>query len=162
RTVRGTAAGLGALAIVAGTAACGGILGGEDEAGAGTEETQQEGGSSGTEGEDTGAEEDAGESSDSAHTEACADSETSEDAEPAGGGAADALSEDDLTAVGAAYYEFREAAAASDGEAACSLITNPDTDEPLKSGEVKLCAEGFEGGAEESPVDPSLMDAIDR
>ena len=189
RTVRGTAAGLGALAIVAGTAACGGILGGEDEAGAGTEETQQEGGSSGTEGEDTGAEEDAGESSDSADTEESADSETSEDAETsegaddaaadgtdaedgsddaagaseeAGDGAAEALSEDDLTAVGDTYYEFLEAAAASDGEAACSLITNPDTDEPLKSGEVKLCAEGFEGGAEESPVDPSLMDAIDR
>src|SRR5699024_1033230 len=168
RTVRGTAAGLGALAIVAGTAACGGILGGEDEAGAGTEETQQEGGSSGTEGEDTGAEEDAGESSDSADTEESADSETSEDAETsegaedaaddaagaseeAGDGAAEALSEDDLTAVGDTYYEFLEAAAASDGEAACSLITNPDTDEPLKSGEVKLCAEGFEGGAEESP-----------
>src|SRR5699024_782231 len=82
--------------------------------------------------------------------------------EEAGDGAAEALSEDDLTAVGDTYYEFLEAAAASDGEAACSLITNPDTDEPLKSGEVKLCAEGFEGGAEESPVDPSLMDAIDR
>ncbi|MGO1505890.1 MAG: hypothetical protein ACTH0H_08340, partial [Brachybacterium sp.] len=31
RTVRGAAAGLGALAIVAGTAACGGLLGGDAE-----------------------------------------------------------------------------------------------------------------------------------
>lgn len=187
RTVRGTAAGLGALAIVAGTAACGGILGGgEDGADGGTgtgteegQETQEEDGSSDTEGEDAGAaedtedsgtEEDAQGSDDSERTEetddpADADAAESDDAgssEEDGDDAAEALSEDDLTAVGDTYYEFLEAAAASDGEAACSLITNPGTDEPLKSGEVALCAKGFEGETEKSPIDPSMMDAIDR
>ncbi|MDN5599142.1 MAG: hypothetical protein L0G52_01240 [Brachybacterium sp.] len=62
RTVRGAAAGMGALAIIAGTAACGDLLGGGDEegdGGTGTEETQEEGGESeegaddSTESEDT-------------------------------------------------------------------------------------------------------------
>lgn len=186
RTVRGTAAGLGALAIVAGTAACGGILGGGDEGDGdtGTEETQEEDGSSDSDSEDTDEGEDTGTEEDSSDAEESEDSGLSEETDDSAGDGADTedgaddagdteedgddaaaggeLSEDDLTAVGDTYYEFLEAAAASDGEAACSLITNPDTDQPLKGGEVKLCAEGFEGGAEESGVDPSMMDAIDR
>lgn len=180
RSVRGAAAGLGALAIVAGTAACGGLLDGGDEGDGdtGTEETQEEDGDS-SEGEDTETEEDTESSEDTENsedteteedTEGSDDSETTEESTDDGADSEDGddaaaggeLSEDDLTAVGDTYYEFLEAAAASDGEAACSLITNPDTDKPLEGGQVQACAEGFEGGAEESGVDPSMMDAIDR
>lgn len=192
RTVRGAAAGMGALAIIAGTAACGGLLpgGGGEETTAeesGTEETEDTGGeetdesggteeTDGTGGEETdesGGEEtdDSGTSEGSEGTDGTSgeetdDSGTTEDDaadegdDTAAGGA---LTDEDLTAVGDVYFEFLQAAVAADGEKACSLITNPNTGEPLSGAEAAGCAQGFEGQAEESGgIDPSVADSLDR
>lgn len=113
RTVRGTAAGLGALAIVAGTAACGGLLEGDDggDGPAAEQEDPAEG-----EGED-GADEEADPAEtqqDEAEAEADADGtgETGDDSEgdsAEGDDAAAELTEDDLTAAGDRFYAFLEA-----------------------------------------------------
>lgn len=178
RTVRGAATGLGALAIVAGTAACGGLIGGGDDGGDGgtsseedskggedsettkdeetTEETTEETGEAEDAGE--GAEEEAEDSTEGDDDAAAGSSDEGGDQAASG----EALSEEDLTAVGDVYFEFLQAAAAQDGNAACSLITHPATGEPLEGAELSACAEGFEGETEDSQIDPSVAEAMDR
>lgn len=170
RTVRGAAAVMGALAIIAGTAACGDLLGGGDEegdGGTGTEETQEEGGESEQGADDSTASEDT-ESTES--TEDTEDSEAAEDtgtdegdtAEDGDDAAGEALTDEDLTAVGDLYYEFLQALGANDGDSACSLITNPMTGAPMEGSMLSECAKGFEGEGESAGVDPSLIDSLDR
>ena len=185
RTVRGTAAGLGALAIIAGASACGSLLGGGgDEGGTGTTKEQpaeedsaaaeedsaaaEEGGEAAEEGgeaaEEGASAEESGAADESATEEDTSAEETTTDAAAEGDDAAAgaALSEEDLTAVGDAYYAFVQAAATSDGKAACGLVTNPNTGNPLEGSEIEACAEGFEGEADKSEIDPSMADALDR
>ena len=180
RTVRGTAATLGALAIVAGAAACGGLTGGDEEKDDST--TVEEGSSEdGPDSEDDASEADGtaaeeGEGAAEEGAEAAEEAESAaedegEDASDADGDTsaeegqdaeAGSLSEDDLTAVGDRFYEFLEAAAQADGDAACALVMNPATDAPLGDAERGACAQGFEERAEEQGVDPAIFDVIDR
>ena len=180
RTVRGTAATLGALAIVAGAAACGGLTGGDEETDDST--TVEEGSSEdGPDSEDdaseadgTAAEEGEGAAEEGAEAAEEAESAAEEEAEDASDADGDtsaeegedaeagSLSEDDLTAVGDRFYEFLEAAAQADGDAACALVMNPATDAPLGDSERGACAQGFEERAEEQGVDPAIFDVIDR
>lgn len=180
RTVRGTAATLGALAIVAGAAACGGLPGGDEEKDDST--TVEEGSSEdGPDSEDdaseadgTAAEEGEGAAEEGAEAAEEAESAAEEEAEDASDADGDtsaeegedaeagSLSEDDLTAVGDRFYEFLEAAAQADGDAACALVMNPATDAPLGDAERGACAQGFEERAEEQGVDPAIFDVIDR
>lgn len=172
RTVRASAATLGALAIVTGTAACGGLLGGDEESDGDTTTTEEESTSDAEEeadddmaeqgsesGDDTASEED-GADEDSSDAEGMDEDSSGDDADDAASG--EPLSEDDLTAVGDRFYEFLEAAANTDGEAACSLVSHPTTGEPLSGPELAGCIEGFESEAGEQPIDPSMMDALDR
>lgn len=178
RTVRGTAAGLGALAIVAGTAACGGLIdevtggdGGDDptveEQDPADEGTDEDAEGADTESDDSGATEDGTdtEDADDAADDAgdAEDSDESEDtADDAGDSASgDALSEDDLSAVADRYYEFLQATVEGDGKAGCGLLMNPYTDAPLEGSALEACAEGFSSAAEEEGMDESLLDIID-
>lgn len=170
RTMRAAAAGMGALAIVAGTAACGGLLGGDDEAGTSTEETGQDGadapepdedGSDTEEGSDDSEQsEDTASEEEAEKTEDAEDPQESEDGEDAAAG--EELSEEDLTAAGDVFFTFIMAAAEKNGEDACALITNPNTGDPLEGEQLSDCAEGFEGEAEEQDIDPSMADSLDR
>lgn len=173
RTVRGTASALGALAIIAGASACGSLLGGGDEGekstteeqpaeGEGSDGAAEEGSEAAEEGSE--AAEEGASAEESAAEEDTSAEEATTDAAAEGDDAAagEALSEEDLTAVGDAYYAFVQAAATSDGTAACGLITNPNTGDPLEGSELEACAKDFEGKAEESGVDPSMADALDR
>ncbi|ATG54794.1 hypothetical protein CFK41_08470 [Brachybacterium ginsengisoli] len=180
RTVRGAATGLGALALVAGTAACGGLIpGGDDEQDTGgtSSEEDDKGGDDTESGKDeesteeTDAEEseaeDAGEgaqeeAADGAEDEGSAAGEGASDEGADEAASSEPLSEEDLTAVGDVYYEFMQAAVAKDGEAACSLITNPMTNEPLSGAALSGCAEGFEGEAENGEIDPEMAEMLDR
>lgn len=195
RTVRGTAAGMGALAIIAGTAACGDLLGGGDDegdGGTGTEETQEESGESeegeseesaddSAESEETGSgdeadaddeAEGAGESAEEEAEDGVEDADDSTDdagaeegdSEESGDDTAsgEALSEEDLTAVGDLYEVFLQALGENDGEAACALITNPMNGEPLEGTMLSECAEGFEDEGQSAGVDPELLDSLDR
>ena len=191
RTVRGAAAGMGALAIVAGTAACGGLVGGGDgedegDGGTGTEETQEESGESEEGADDSSESEDTETTEESEDTEGAEDTESAEDAGEGaedtgeetgegsgtdegdtaedGGDAAggEALTEEDTTAVGDLYFEFLQALGANDGESACSLITNPMTGGPMEGVMLDECAKGFEGEGEAGGVDPSLVESMDR
>lgn len=180
RTVRGTAATLGALAIVAGAAACGGLTGGDEEKDDST--TVEEGSSEdGPDSEDDASEADGtaaeeGEGAAEEGAEAAEEAESAaedegEDASDADGDTsaeegqdaeAGSLSEDDLTAVGDRFYKFLEAAAQADGDAACALVMNPATDAPLGDAERGACAQGFEERAEAQDIDPAIFDVIDR
>lgn len=180
RTVRGAATGLGALALVAGTAACGGLIpGGDDEQDTGgtSSEENDKGGDDTESGKDeesteeTDAEEseaeDAGEGAqeeaeDGAEDEGSAAGEGASDEGADEAASSEPLSEEDLTSVGDVYYEFMQAAVAKDGEAACSLITNPMTNEPLSGAALSGCAEGFEGEAENGEIDPEMAEMLDR
>lgn len=185
RTVRGAATGLGALALVAGTAACGGLIpGGDDEQDTGgtSSEEGDKGGDDAESGKDeesteettaeeTGSEESEAEDAGEGAQEEAEDT-TEDEGTAAGAGGSDEggdqaassepLSEEDLTAVGDVYYEFMQAAVAKDGEAACSLITNPMTNEPLSGAALTGCAEGFEGEAENGEIDPEMAEMLDR
>lgn len=178
RTVRGTAAGLGALAIVAGTAACGGLIdevtggdGGDDptveEQDPADEGTDEDAEGTDTESDDSGATEDGTDTEDADDdADDAGDAEDSEDAgdaadtgdESASGGE---LSEEDLSAVSDRYYEFLQATVEGDGEAGCGLLLNPYTDAPLEGGALEACAEGFSSAAKEEGMDESLLDMID-
>ena len=173
KSVRGTTAGLGALAIIVGASACGTISdlagggdGGDDPAaeepaedegaeGEGAEGAEGEGAEDeGAAAEEDGAAEDAGgESSDGG----AADEETE-------GGEAGALSEEDLTAAGDQGLAFLKAAASGDGEGACAVVLDPTTGNGMSGSTLEACAAGFEGKAEEegATFDPSAAEALDR
>ena len=160
RAVRGTAAGLGAFAIIAGAAACGGLGGGEvktKEPAVEKEKSAEESDPAAEDGGDASSD-DGGSSDEGSDTEGTDTGDT--DSEDTAAAAGEAITEEDLTAVGDRFYEFLEATAANDGTAACAMIINPMTDAPIEGTALEQCAEGFEGGT--GGIDPSMLDAIDR
>lgn len=175
RTVRGTAAGLGALALIAGASACGAIGdltgGGEggDDPSAEQPADEEEGGES-EGGEPEGAESEGsaedGESSegDGASTDESEDAEGDDaggDTSEGGDEAAGPISEEELTTAGDRFYAFFEAIGAQDPEGACRLVIDYDTGEPAESDGLQTCVDSFDeefGG----DFDPSAVDAIER
>lgn len=175
RTVRGTATGLGALALIAGASACGAIGdltgGGEggDDPSAEQPADEEDGGES-EGGEPEGAEsEGSAEDGESSEGDG-ASTDESEDAEgdDAGGDtsegrdeAAGPISEEELTTAGDRFYAFFEAIGAQDPEGACRLVIDYDTGEPAESDGLQTCVDSFDeefGG----DFDPSAVDAIER
>ncbi|QNN81633.1 hypothetical protein H3H54_08730 [Brachybacterium sp. Z12] len=174
RTVRGAAAGLGALAIVAGTAACGGLLGGDAEEDSPSVEEQDPAQDEGDDGADEeadpaeteeGSAESDGAGTDDADagedTEAGDDAETGDDADNDDAGGGETLGEEDLTKAGDRFYAFFEAIGNEDPEAACSLVIDYETGEPTTGAGLEKCMASFEEefGAD---FDPSMMDILQR
>ncbi|MEJ6543005.1 hypothetical protein ACFU1Q_05825 [Brachybacterium paraconglomeratum] len=175
RTVRGTATGLGALALIAGASACGAIGdltgGGEggDDPSAEQPADEEDGGES-EGGEPEGAESEGsaedGESSegDGASTDESEDAEGDDaggDTSEGGDEAAGPISEEELTTAGDRFYAFFEAIGAQDPEGACRLVIDYDTGEPAESDGLQTCVDSFDeefGG----DFDPSAVDAIER
>lgn len=170
KTVRGTATGLGALALIAGASACGAIgdlagggEGGDDpsaEQPAEEEGGESEGGESeGSESEGEGA---GSEGSESEGSEG--ESESTEGDDAAGGSDGEPVSEEDLTAAGDQAFEFVKAAATGEAETACSLAMDPTTGSGMSGSNLESCVAGFEESAEEAGTefDPSVADALDR
>lgn len=178
KTVRGTATGLGALALIAGASACGAIgdLAGGGEGGddpsaeqPAPEGEESEGGES--EGSDTESEGSESEGAEVSETEDAEVADTeSEDAEgsegdaAAGGSDGEPISEEDLTAAGDQAFEFVKAAATGEAETACSLAMDPTTGSGMSGSNLESCVAGFEESAEEAGTefDPSVADALDR
>ncbi|TDP78302.1 hypothetical protein DEU31_1753 [Brachybacterium sp. AG952] len=175
KTVRGTATGLGALALIAGASACGAIgdlagggEGGDDpsaekpaEEGEESEGGESEGSES--EGEDAeGAGSEGAEGSESEGSEG--ESESTEGDDAPGGAEGEPVSEEDLTAAGDQAFEFVKAAATGDAETACSLAMDPTTGSGMSGSNLESCVAGFEESAEEAGTefDPSVADALDR
>lgn len=160
KTVRGTATGLGALALIAGASACGAI---GDRAGGGEggddpsaeQPAEEEGGES--EGEGAGSEGSESEGSEG-------ESESTEGDDAAGGSDGEPVSEEDLTAAGDQAFEFVKAAATGEAETACSLAMDPTTGSGMSGSNLESCVAGFEESAEEAGTefDPSVADALDR
>lgn len=165
RTVRGTATGLGALALIAGASACGAIgdLTGGGEGGDDPSAEQPADEEDGAESE--GSAED-GESSegDGASTDESEDAEGDDaggDTSEGGDEAAGPISEEELTTAGDRFYAFFEAIGAQDPEGACRLVIDYDTGEPAESEGLQTCVDSFDeefGG----DFDPSAVDAIER
>lgn len=175
RTVRGTATGLGALALIAGASACGAIgdltgggEGGDDPSAEQPADEKYGGESEG--GEPEGAESEGsaedGESSegDGASTDESEDAEGDDaggDTSEGGDEAAGPISEEELTTAGDRFYAFFEAIGAQDPEGACRLVIDYDTGEPAESDGLQTCVDSFDeefGG----DFDPSAVDAIER
>ena len=170
KSVRGSAAGLGALAIIVGASACGTISdlagggdGGDDPA---AEEPAEDEGAEGEGAEEEGAEgEGAGAEEDGAAEDAGGESSDGGAAgEETEGGEAGALSGEDLTAAGDQGLAFLKAAASGDGEGACAVVLDPTTGNGMSGSTLEACAAGFEGKAEEegATFDPSAAEALDR
>ena len=175
KTVRGTATGLGALALIAGASACGAIgdlagggEGGDDpsaeqpaEEGEESEGGESEGSES--EGEDAeGAGSEGAEGSESEGSEG--ESESTEGDDAAGGSEGEPVSEEDLTTAGDRAFEFVKAAASGDAEGACALALDPTTGSGMSGSSAESCVAGYEESAEEegTAFDPSIADALDR
>ena len=175
KTVRGTATGLGALALIAGASACGAIgdlagggEGGDDpsaeqpaEEGEESEGGESEGSES--EGEDAeGAGSEGAEGSESEGSEG--ESESTEGDDAAGGAEGEPVSEEDLTTAGDRAFEFVKAAASGDAEGACALALDPTTGSGMSGSSAESCVAGYEESAEEegTAFDPSIADALDR
>ncbi|OFT58046.1 hypothetical protein HMPREF3159_08065 [Brachybacterium sp. HMSC06H03] len=178
RTVRGTATGLGALALIAGASACGaigdltgGAEGGDDPTaeqpapeGEESEGGESEGSDTESEGsESEGAEVSESEGAEGADTES-EDAEGSEGEDAAGGSDGEPVSEEELTAAGDQAFEFVKAAATGEAETACSLAMDPTTGSGMSGSSLESCVAGFEESAEEAGTefDPSVADALDR
>ncbi|WP_193104615.1 hypothetical protein [Brachybacterium sp. FME24] len=163
RTVRGAATGLGALAIVAGASACGGLLGGEDEGGDGTvteEDQPAEEEGDAPDAEEEGDAPDAEEEGDApAAEEEGDDAAASEGEEGAAGGE---LSEDDLTAGSERFVEFMQVLD-DDAAGACEMIFDPTTGGAPSKSFVETCAPGLEAGFEGQGIElqPGMFDTID-
>lgn len=173
RTVRGTAAGLGALAIITGASACGSLLGGGD-GGDGekttTEEQPAEGdGSDKATEEATTAEEEASGAAEgvaSAEESAAAEGETSAEeattdaaAEGDDAAAGEALSDEDITAASERFVDFIHVLDDGDPVAACAFVVNPATGEPMTGDEATACGDGLAPSME--GLEPGSMDVID-
>lgn len=170
KTVRGTATGLGALALIAGASACGAIgdLAGGGEGGddpSAEQPAEDEGGESeGSEGEDAeGSESEDAEGSEGEGS-ASEDAGGAEGDDAAGGSEGEPVSEEDLTAAGDRAFEFVKAAASGDAEGACALALDPTTGSGLTGSGAESCVAGYEESAEEegTALDPSIADALDR
>lgn len=175
KIARGTATGLGALALIAGASACGAIGdltgGGEggDDPSAEQPADEEDGGES-EGGEPEGAESEGsaedGESSegDGASTDESEDAEGDDaggDNSEGGDEAAGPISEEELTTAGDRFYAFFEAIGAQDPEGACRLVIDYDTGEPAEGDGLQTCVDSFDeefGG----DFDPSAIDAIER
>ncbi|MGO1977964.1 hypothetical protein [Brachybacterium tyrofermentans] len=169
RTVRGAAAGLGALAIVAGAAACGGSDSteekpaaeqeqpaedekpAEEEKPADEEKPAADEESAAEEGEEA-AEDAAKEGEDVAGEEGDADAAESGDAAP--------LEEADLTAAGDRFLEFIQVMDDGDGEAACAYFLDPTTGEPVSGEVLTACGEQLAPSME--GLEPGSMDMLER
>lgn len=137
KSVRRSAVVLGAAAVAVGAAACGGS----------TETTEA----------DPATEEQAEETTEEATEESAAEEETTE--EEAAEGEAEAFSDEDLQGASDRFYEFLEYTVTGDFEAACGMVLNPVTDEPMSGEEAEACAGGMEGSSA-SQLDESALDAI--
>lgn len=133
KSVRRSAVVLGAAAVAVGAAACGGSTE-TTEADPATEEQAEE-----------------------ATEESAAEEETTED--EAAEGEAEAFSDEDLQGASDRFYEFLEYTVTGDFEAACGMVLNPVTDEPMSGEEAEACAGGMEGTSA-SQLDESALDAI--
>lgn len=133
KSVRRSAVVLGATAVAVGAAACGGSTE-TTEADPATEEQAEE-----------------------ATEESAAEEETTED--EAAEGEAEAFSDEDLQGASDRFYEFLEYTVTGDFEAACGMVLNPVTDEPMSGEEAEACAGGMEGTSA-SQLDESALDAI--
>lgn len=133
KSVRRSAVVLGAAAVAVGAAACGGSTE-TTEADPATEEQAEE-----------------------ATEESAAEEETTE--EEAAEGEAEAFSDEDLQGASDRFYEFLEYTVTGDFEAACGMVLNPVTDEPMSGEEAEACAGGMEGTSA-SQLDESALDAI--
>jgi hypothetical protein len=138
RTVRGMATGLGALAIIAGTAACGGSGEGEEAAETGEQSATQE---------EPAAEEPAAEDEEGAAEEGAA-----QEAGP--------VDEAGLTAAGDRFLEFITVLDDGDAEAACGFFIDPTTGEPVSGATLTQCGEALAPQMES--LEPGSMDIIDR
>lgn len=161
KSVRGTTAGLGALAIIVGASACGTISdlagggdGGDDPA---AEEPAEDEGAGA---EEDGAAEDAGgESSDGG-----AAGEEIEGDDAAGG----SLDQSELDAASERFVEFVQVMDDGDGEKTCSFFIDPTTDKPVEGETLTKCGEllasqeeGLEPGSMDM-IDPSMVEASDN
>lgn len=157
RTVRGVATGLGALAIVAGASACGGLLGGGEEDQGDTKVEEKEP-AEGEEGAAAGESEGDAASSDGGEDAPASDGGDSEDAE----GAEGALSEDDLTAGSERFTEFLHALD-DDGVEACSFILDPTTGAGMSGEAAEACGPAISSGFEQqgTELQPGMFDVID-
>lgn len=176
RIARGTATGLGALALIAGASACGAIgdltgggEGGDDpsaeepaEDEGGESESEDAAGSESEGSESEGSESEGAEGSESEDSEG--ESESAEGDDAAGGSEGEPVSEEDLTAAGDQAFEFVKAAATGEAETACSLSMDPTTGSGMSGSNLESCVAGFEESAEEAGTefDPSVADALDR
>lgn len=175
KTVRGTATGLGALALIAGASACGAIgdltgggEGGDDpsaEQPAPEGEASEGGESEGSDTESEGSEGEGAEGSESEGAEGGdTESEGSEGDDAAGGSEGEPVAEEDLTTAGDRAFEFVKAAASGDAEGACALALDPTTGSGMSGSSAESCVAGYEESAEEegTALDPSIADALDR
>ncbi|WP_062950759.1 hypothetical protein [Brachybacterium sp. sponge] len=175
KTVRGTATGLGALALIAGASACGAIgdltgggEGGDDpsaEQPAPEGEASEGGESEGSDTESEGSEDEGAEGSESEGAEGGdTESEGSEGDDAAGGSEGEPVAEEDLTTAGDRAFEFVKAAASGDAEGACALALDPTTGSGMSGSSAESCVAGYEESAEEegTALDPSIADALDR
>lgn len=155
RTVRGMATGLGALALIVGTAACGGLGEGEEAAETGDQPAAEEPATQ----EEPAAEEPAAE--EPAAEEAADSAETAaEEAEDAAAEEAAPVDEAGLTAAGDRFLEFITVLDDGDAEAACSFFIDPNTDEPVTGATLTVCGETLAPQMES--LEPGAMDVIDR
>lgn len=156
---RSAAVVLGALALAAGAAACGG----ND-----TEQAPEEDVVETTE-EAPAEEEPAEESPAEEDTETTEAEETGEEGDDAAAGdeAAEPLTQDDLTAASERFVEYSKMVADGETEAACGLMLNPVTQEPFSGAELDACVtqmdseEGVGAGGAEA-LDASMVTATDN
>jgi hypothetical protein len=174
RTVRGAAAGMGALAIIAGTAACG-MLGGDDAEGEGTgsgveEPAEQDPGEVDARSADSEESEDGAETDEDAAESGTDSAEEGDDAgaeaDPEAGEGEDAaagepLSEQDLTAAGDRFHAFFRAIGDEDPEAACGLVIDHETGEPTTGDGLETCLASFDDASGEG-FNPSMVDMLQR
>lgn len=142
RAIRGTAVGLGGLALAVGAAACSG----EEEPAAPTTEEQP------AQQEEPAEEETTGEET----TE-----ESSEDSAASDGGG-DTAGEANLDGAKERFVEFLQVVDDGDYEAACGFTLDPTTGEPPAGETLQQCAESLEAeiGANGS-IQPGTFDAVE-
>lgn len=156
RTVRGMATGLGALALIAGTAACGGLGEGEEAAETGDQPAAEEPAT-----QEEPAAEEAAEQEGAAEEEAADSAETAaEEADAAAAEQAAPVDEAGLTAAGDRFLEFIAVLDDGDAEAACGFFIDPMTDEPVTGATLTQCGEALAPQMES--LEPGSMDMIDR
>lgn len=162
RTVRGAAAGLGALAVVAGAAACGGLTGGDDE--------KVDGDDTAVEEEQPAAGEDASEEKVAEEGEEAADEgqdaveseqdSSGEDEEEDGAAAGGEVSDADLDASKQQVLAFFEALGEKDGEAACGFVLDPTTGEPAAGAALTACADTMDSSGMMDMFTPEMVAVI--